>query len=70
MTQLTDTIPTAMAECEASAREQGWQGDWHPQPADLEYVADQVKRLLGRYPTAAEWEDAGYKVFPNPAYCS
>jgi len=67
---MTGTIAAAMTECEAAAREQGWEGDWHPLPADLEYGADQVKAAHGRYPTVAEWEDAGYKVFPNGAYCA
>jgi len=67
---MTGTIAAAMTECEAAAREQGWEGDWHPLPADLEYAADQTKATHGRYPTVAEWEDAGYKVFPNGAYCA
>ena len=67
---MTGTIAAAMTECEAAAREQGWEGDWHPLPADLEYVADQAKATHGRYPTVAEWEDAGYKVFPDGAYCA
>jgi hypothetical protein len=53
-----DDIRSALEECYATAKEQGFEGsyeDWMPTKADLEYVTDK----LGRKPTEAQWKEAG-----------
>lgn len=46
-----------LCDCEDEARQQGWIGDWEPQPADLAWIADSYEEQVGRKPTSQEWAD-------------
>jgi hypothetical protein len=48
-----DVERLALTQCESVAREQGWQGEWAPQPADCEYVQAQVMLAEARIRDAA-----------------
>lgn len=58
-----EIIAKGIALCEADARAQGWVGDCVFEPTFLECasIALDVRKEIGRMPTKAEWEAAGYK---------
>lgn len=68
---MTDIITHEMEHCERLARREGWDGDdFEPTYEDLDCASDRIQARVGRYPTSAEWADAGYPVFENADYCS
>ena len=55
MTATVEQIKTELADCEAAARREGWEGAWEPTAADLESVC----AALGHKPSREEWQSAG-----------
>lgn len=66
------SIRTAMGECEAAARREGYAivgagQSYAPNSQDFDYVAEQIRSAYGRMPTKAEWAEAGWHV--EGAHC-
>lgn len=60
---MIETMRRLLAECEAEARRQGWEGDYGREltAEECEHIATGARHIHGRRPTREEWAEIGMR---------